>query len=324
MPLSEATAELKLVPESWYEVAKTSSARPPPDPAAPGQRRAAGGRAAGRSSDAPRRGPRARSRASERFAQARSRMTRVGRAASSRRAAVARSRASPRSPCRVAAAARAARPATRAPRGEATVKSSSTPRRCVAAALEPSRGRVGELGVGDAASVRAGGLLDQPGPLEPVEQPRDPGGGQHDALGQVDAAHHAVVGVREPQQHLVVVERQPVRGQQVGVELAGDRRVGAQKRNPRLEPAGCCGCRWHLYPSVTRLPTSRPPSRPPARGTGPAPQWESQASRPAVSALISPGSSPRTMSARVTASSTRRRLARTAIHTSASGSPEPL
>ena len=54
-------------------------------------------------------------------------------------------------------------------------------------------------------------------------------------LGEIDAPQPAALGVREVQQHLVVVQRQAVLALQLRRELAGDRRVRAQERNPGLE-----------------------------------------------------------------------------------------
>ena len=69
---------------------------------------------------------------------------------------------------------------------------------------------VGELRVRDPRIRRTGFLRDEPGGLEPFQQARDPGRREQHALGQVDAAQHSAVGIREMQQHLVVVQRQAV------------------------------------------------------------------------------------------------------------------
>ena len=46
---------------------------------------------------------------------------------------------------------------------------------------------------------------------------------------------HPAVGVRQVQQHLVVVQRQAVLALQLRGQLARDRRVRAQERDPGLE-----------------------------------------------------------------------------------------
>ena len=56
-----------------------------------------------------------------------------------------------------------------------------------------------------------------------------------DPLGEVDAAQHASLGVREVQQHLVVVQRQPVLALELRGQLARDRGVRAQERDPGVE-----------------------------------------------------------------------------------------
>ena len=60
-------------------------------------------------------------------------------------------------------------------------------------------------------------------------------------LGEVDAAHHAALGVREVEEHLVVVQRQAVLALQLRGELARDRRVRAEERDPGLELLGGAG-----------------------------------------------------------------------------------
>jgi len=94
---------------------------------------------------------------------------------------------------------------------------------------------VGQRGVRDARVRSARLLADVACALEPFEEARDAGGGQHDLLGEVDAAHPAVVGVREVQQHLVVVQRQVVLTLELRGELARDRRVGAEEGDPAFE-----------------------------------------------------------------------------------------
>jgi len=106
---------------------------------------------------------------------------------------------------------------------------------------------VGQRRVRHAGIRRARLLADVPGALEPFEEPGDPGGGQHDLLGEIDAAHHPAFGVREVQEHLVVVQGQVVLALQLHGQLARDRRVRAKERDPALEPDGRRdpGCHSH-------------------------------------------------------------------------------
>ena len=92
------------------------------------------------------------------------------------------------------------------------------------------------LRVDDPAVGVAEDPLDEPRALEPLEQARDAGGGQEDRLGEVDAAHPLLGRAREVEQDLVVVEREPVLGDEVGGELAGQRSVGAQEADPGVQP----------------------------------------------------------------------------------------
>ena len=94
--------------------------------------------------------------------------------------------------------------------------------------------RVGQLRVHDARVAVAGRLLDVAAALEPVEQARDPGRRQQHLLCEVDAAHHPVGRAREPEEHLVVVDRQPVVGDELAVEPAHDRGVRADEVDERL------------------------------------------------------------------------------------------
>jgi hypothetical protein len=94
---------------------------------------------------------------------------------------------------------------------------------------------LGQLRVRDARVGRAGFLAYVAGALEPLQQARDPRGGQHDLLGEVDPPHAAVRGAREVQEHLVVVQRQPMLTLQLRGELARDRGMGAQERDPAVQ-----------------------------------------------------------------------------------------
>ena len=58
------------------------------------------------------------------------------------------------------------------------------------------------------ASQRA--FVDPAGALEPVEQPRDPGGGEQHRPGEVDPPQPALGREVELHEHVVVAQRQPV------------------------------------------------------------------------------------------------------------------
>src|SRR5439155_994202 len=80
---------------------------------------------------------------------------------------------------------------------------------------------------------RTGALLDPARALEAVEEARDPGRCQEDLLGEVDPAQRTLLRPREVEQHLVVVEREPVLGDELRVQLTGERGVAAEVAHPR-------------------------------------------------------------------------------------------
>src|SRR6266511_464508 len=91
---------------------------------------------------------------------------------------------------------------------------------------------VGEPGVADARVGLALGTLHVSGALEPGKEPRDPGGSEQDLLGELDPLQpFGLPG--EPQQHLVVVDRQPVLRDQIRGEFSRHGRVRAEKSRPR-------------------------------------------------------------------------------------------
>jgi len=98
---------------------------------------------------------------------------------------------------------------------------------------EPLGSLLRQLRVDDARVRLARCLADETGTLEPVQKPRDSGWSQHDALREVNATHHLIGRTRDVQQHLIVVDRQPVIGDELAVELARDRRVRAQEVDER-------------------------------------------------------------------------------------------
>src|SRR5207237_6902499 len=62
--------------------------------------------------------------------------------------------------------------------------------------------------------------------------PRDARGGQDQALGQVDSAEALFGRAGEVEHHLVVVDRQAVAGDEVGVQGTGQGRVGSEQTHP--------------------------------------------------------------------------------------------
>src|SRR6187551_1043681 len=91
----------------------------------------------------------------------------------------------------------------------------------------------GQLRVADPQVLLAGDALDEARAFEPFEQPRDPRGREQHLLREVDATHPAAVGPREPEQHLEVVDRQTVRGNELRRELSHHGRVRPQEVDER-------------------------------------------------------------------------------------------
>ncbi len=105
-------------------------------------------------------------------------------------------------------------------------------RRCRPELLAP---RVGQFRVDDARVTVAGGLLDETGALQPVEQARDSRRREQHLLCQVDPPHHAIGCSGQAEQHLVVVDRQAVVGDELAVQPANDGRVGSDEADERLD-----------------------------------------------------------------------------------------
>ena len=101
-------------------------------------------------------------------------------------------------------------------------------------------GEAGAAGVGD-HGVHAAGVagaraaLDQPVADQAVDQARQAAAAEQHGVGQVGHAHLAVGAVGQEQQHLIRAQREAVGGGQLGVELARQRRVGAQEAAPGAE-----------------------------------------------------------------------------------------
>ena len=102
--------------------------------------------------------------------------------------------------------------------------------------------------VRDARVFLARAVADIAGLLEAFQEAGDPGGRQQDAFDKVDPPQRPLRRARDLGQHVEVVDRQPVHGQQLGVELPRDGRVSAQEVDPRRE----------LYASQIRYLTSQP------------------------------------------------------------------
>src|SRR5689334_3489587 len=93
----------------------------------------------------------------------------------------------------------------------------------------------GQLRVRHPRVARAGRPLDVAGALEPFEQPGDPRRREQHALGEVDSAQALAVRAREVQQDLVIVERQPVLGDELGVQSPRRRGMRTQEPDPGLD-----------------------------------------------------------------------------------------
>src|SRR5207237_1238555 len=88
---------------------------------------------------------------------------------------------------------------------------------------------------------RAVGALHEPRALQTLEQPRDAGLREEHLPGEVDPPHPPLGRAREREEDLVVVDGQLVLGLEVGVHLAGERRVRAQQRHPGARGAAARG-----------------------------------------------------------------------------------
>jgi hypothetical protein len=66
--------------------------------------------------------------------------------------------------------------------------------------------------------------------LEAVQEPRHARGRQHQPLREVDSLEAELVGMREVEERLVVVDRQPVLGDQACGQLPVEARMRPQSR----------------------------------------------------------------------------------------------
>src|SRR5262245_47255136 len=89
--------------------------------------------------------------------------------------------------------------------------------------------------VRDARVLGARPVRDVSGLLEPLQKPRDAGGRQEHALREVDALQRLLGRPRELREHVEVVDGQPVRGEQLGVELPRRDGMRPQEVGPRLQ-----------------------------------------------------------------------------------------
>src|SRR5205823_10911524 len=87
-----------------------------------------------------------------------------------------------------------------------------------------------------AAAIRwALDALHQPSVLEPRDQPRHARSRDERLLGQPDQPHLPLWNAAQQEQDLEFAEAQPVPADELGVELARDRRVAPQVAPPDIE-----------------------------------------------------------------------------------------
>jgi aspartate/methionine/tyrosine aminotransferase len=98
--------------------------------------------------------------------------------------------------------------------------------------LTPGRGDLREVST---CVVVAADPLEQPGPLEPVDEPRQSAAAEQHGVGELGHAHAAVGLAGEEEQHLVGGKRQAVGFGQLGVERSRELRVDAQHAAPCAE-----------------------------------------------------------------------------------------
>src|SRR5688500_3477962 len=96
---------------------------------------------------------------------------------------------------------------------------------------EPAFGKEGVL---DSRVLFTGRTIDIAHALESLQQPGDPGRREHHLLREINPPHPAIGCAREPEQHLVIVDRQAVLGLELPRQLAYHRRVRAQEERERL------------------------------------------------------------------------------------------
>ena len=94
---------------------------------------------------------------------------------------------------------------------------------------------VRENRVRDARVLLAGAVADVTRPLETLEQARDARGREQHSLREVDALQRTLWSACKRGEHIEVVDREPVRGQELRVELPRHGRVRAQEVDPGLE-----------------------------------------------------------------------------------------
>ena len=110
------------------------------------------------------------------------------------------------------------------------------PRRCVTAARLSFAVPVSvSFAYETRASEAQVSFVTKPEDSSPSSRRVIPDAVEQDPLGEVDPPQHPAVGVREVQQHLVVVQRQSVLALQLRGQLPRDRRVRTEKRDPGLE-----------------------------------------------------------------------------------------
>jgi hypothetical protein len=93
---------------------------------------------------------------------------------------------------------------------------------------------VGQLRVDDSRVAVAGGFLDEAAALQSVEQARDSRRREQHLLREIDPPHHAVRRSGQSEEHLVVVDRQAVVGDELAVEPTDHARMRPDKADERL------------------------------------------------------------------------------------------
>ena len=102
---------------------------------------------------------------------------------------------------------------------------------------------LGDHGVGDPGVGRAAAPVGQPLTLEAVEETRDAGGREPQALGEIDPAQLSALRVGEVEKRLEVVRAQAVVGEQARLDRPHQRAMGMQEP----DEDGLCRNLWGQY-----------------------------------------------------------------------------
>src|SRR5439155_13916479 len=106
---------------------------------------------------------------------------------------------------------------------------------------EPDRRQLRDAHARDA---RARHALDEAVPLQPYNQPGDPGRSQQHLPRQMDPPQPPIGRAREAQQHLVVAQRQAVVRDELRVETTRRRRMRTQEPGERLNLRSCLSAQY--------------------------------------------------------------------------------